>query len=189
MPGWKEFQNHYATQFLETIPLNENELNQDEVYEWFLSDVFEKTNNGKRTLVLHWSNKDANVIARESFVLLSDVKQSRVYGLMLTLGYQPNDDTQPDPAKFFVKSMRITARPLKYYAEHNSEKWKWKLYYPSIKPLDVNITTISEKERDRLVQLASRQDNYQEAMKKVASINPDWMPVFLHLVEKGELSW
>lgn len=171
------------------VEMKENGLDQNKEYEWVLVKFDTKTINKRLTMVFDWSNKDADVIAREFLVIPNELAGSRIYNLMLTLGYQGKPDAQPDPRTFFRKGMEISAQPLKYYAEYNSEQWKWKLNEETIKSLNGNVVSLDEKELGRLKMLASRQNNYQEAMQKVASVNPIWMPAFLKLVESGELSW
>lgn len=165
------------------------ELDQNKEYEWFLSDISYKTINGRLMAVMDWSNKDAKVTAREFLVIPDNHVDSRIFKLMQTLGYAEKPDTIPDPRKFFERSTRIIAKPLRYYAEFNSEVWKWKLNYATIRAVNGNTASLPEDELNRLKMLVSKQDNYQEAIKKVAAIKPEWMPAFLKLVEAGEAKY
>lgn len=165
------------------------ELDQNKEYEWSIVDITYRNINGRLMAIFDWSCKEAKVVVREFLTIPDEHKDSRIFKLMLTLGYEDMPDTIPDPRKFFERHMTITAKPLKYYAEFNSEVWKWKLNYETIRTLNRSTVSLPEDELNRLKSLALKQKNHQEAMQKVAAIRPDWMPAFLKLVEAGELAW
>lgn len=166
------------------------DINKD--YTWFLSDIEIRKVKDFDTVVFTWACVEKEIEVKEYLRVTSPLAGSRLYDLMSRLGWtkSPEETNIKDVHKFFERGMRITAKPLKYWGELNSEQLTWKLNYDTIVNASSRaLSSMTQQEIDRLITFAQRYPTYNEALSKVASNAPDKIEAFLELYKMGKIKF
>ncbi len=169
---------------------SESTLDPRQEYVWFISYIEIRRIKSIPTLIIDWNNKEVDIVIREYLrIPQSDFRSSRLYRMMIAIGYEDTDKSKvPEWEKFIVKGLHIRAKPLKVWGDMSSETMWWKLNYDTITSLEApdKSSDIPDEDMKKLIQLISRQANHKEALVKVATIRPDWVKAYLALYESGQ---
>lgn len=167
--------------------MDANELNPEQVYEWFIISAKKRVTAGREFIVVTFGcvGVGTYITAQNRFRVLPDLNNTVLLSIMERTGYKNNGSNQ-HPITHFKHGTHVFAKPVKNYRAGDINDVMWSLAPDTITGQRAGVQ-LSQKDIESITRVTSTSPDTSEAIRRLSKTDPELLFRFGQAVGAGVL--